>query len=299
MASARAWVLNLDAELEMARPNGYQPSRSVTSAILGEIQQLGGLVAAEDWVLWPDRGDTARPKDNIHSVHCWCPTPSALRRLRRAGLPPPTAPAFPIVQQVNHRQFQAAVVPPLQGAHFVRTPAELASALAKAPADGVLCKRPYSFASRNARRIAPTRTQAQVTDDERWLTASLDAGGLWVEPWVNIVQEFALHGYLEQSGDVRLGQVCTQTVARVEGWQGSHLAERLAPHHVAALMDTGVLVAQALHQAGYFGPFGFDAFLWQDGSDVRLQPLSDLNARYTMGWAVGMSGSGISPAPST
>jgi hypothetical protein len=48
-------------------------------------------------------------------------------------------------------------------------------------------------------------------------------------------------------------------------------------------------VAQALLEAGYFGPFGIDAFRWVDRAGVeRFNPRCEINARYSMGWAVGM-----------
>ncbi len=48
------------------------------------------------------------------------------------------------------------------------------------------------------------------------------------------------------------------------------------------------LVADALSRAGYFGPFGVDAYRYRDREQqLRLQPRSEINARYTMGFAVG------------
>ena len=48
-------------------------------------------------------------------------------------------------------------------------------------------------------------------------------------------------------------------------------------------------VASALRQAGYFGPFGIDGYTYRGpGGAVCLQPRSEINARYSMGFAVGM-----------
>jgi hypothetical protein len=50
------------------------------------------------------------------------------------------------------------------------------------------------------------------------------------------------------------------------------------------------LVAAALARAGYFGPFGVDAFSYRAPDGTRaIQPRSEINARYGMGYAVGMS----------
>jgi hypothetical protein len=48
-------------------------------------------------------------------------------------------------------------------------------------------------------------------------------------------------------------------------------------------------VAEALIRAGYFGPFGIDGYRWKDEhGTLRFNPRTDINARYSMGWAVGM-----------
>jgi hypothetical protein len=49
-------------------------------------------------------------------------------------------------------------------------------------------------------------------------------------------------------------------------------------------------VAEALARAGYFGPFGIDAYLWRRAPGaLELNPQSELNARYTMGFCIGMA----------
>jgi hypothetical protein len=42
-------------------------------------------------------------------------------------------------------------------------------------------------------------------------------------------------------------------------------------------------VGARLHAAGYFGPFGVDAFIYEGG----FQPRSEINARFSMGFPVG------------
>jgi hypothetical protein len=50
-------------------------------------------------------------------------------------------------------------------------------------------------------------------------------------------------------------------------------------------------VAVALAEAGYFGPFGVDAFSYRgaDGATC-FQRRSEVNARYSMGFAIGLAG---------
>jgi hypothetical protein len=42
-------------------------------------------------------------------------------------------------------------------------------------------------------------------------------------------------------------------------------------------------VAEVLRDAGYFGPFGIDAYRWRDGATQYFNPRSEINARYSMG----------------
>lgn len=50
-------------------------------------------------------------------------------------------------------------------------------------------------------------------------------------------------------------------------------------------------VGHALRERGYFGPFGVDAYLYRLRSlDTPCWNLrSEINARYSMGWALGWS----------
>ena len=62
-------------------------------------------------------------------------------------------------------------------------------------------------------------------------------------------------------------------------------AGELAPAEREALIAGARRVGLALHEAGYFGPYGVDAFRWRDELDrPQLHALSEVNARYTMGW---------------
>jgi hypothetical protein len=63
----------------------------------------------------------------------------------------------------------------------------------------------------------------------------------------------------------------------------------VSPPLARALTSERASVATALTLAGYFGPFGVDAFVYRDrlGTE-RLQPRSEVNARYSMGFAVGL-----------
>ena len=44
----------------------------------------------------------------------------------------------------------------------------------------------------------------------------------------------------------------------------------------------------ALASAGYFGAFGIDAYRYRLDGREALNPMSEINARFTMDWTVGM-----------
>src|SRR5207244_9791048 len=102
---------------------------------------------------------------------------------------------------------------------------------------------------------------------------SLRSGeGLQVEPFVERSGDFALHGYLRRSGEVVLGEPTRQECDATGAWLAS---ARALPGDLDASEQTALFAetrraAAALHDTGYFGPFGVDAFRWRDrGGEVR------------------------------
>ena len=58
---------------------------------------------------------------------------------------------------------------------------------------------------------------------------------------------------------------------------------------IARLASEAKRVGEALAAAGYFGPFGVDAYSYRGPLNaIHLQPRSEINARYSMGFAVGL-----------
>jgi hypothetical protein len=53
----------------------------------------------------------------------------------------------------------------------------------------------------------------------------------------------------------------------------------------AEMSEEAERVAAALIAEKYFGPFGVDAFTYEASGRDALQPRSEINARYTMGFA--------------
>ena len=107
--------------------------------------------------------------------------------------------------------------------------------------------------------------------------------------------DFALHGHVSRSGAVVLGEPTRQECDETGAWLGSTrgAASDLTSGERAALFEQAHLAAAALHEARYFGPFGIDAFTWIDNAGrKRLLPRCEINARFSMGWAIGMGPKG-------
>jgi hypothetical protein len=293
----RLWLFNLDAEIELARRSRpYQTPLRVARALGAMLERAQVLMAPGDESLDPlaPMGRTkpiTAPKDEgrrsgERRLGCaWCPTPSALARLARAGADLPESPSVEVLGRVNHRRFAIELGGGAPGARFVSDDGALVETLAE-PRGAWLFKRAYGFAGRGQRRIIGVPTK----DDRRWLSDSLRLGGFVAEPWLELEREVGLHGLIDASGSFVLGRICVQETNEFRAWVSTRpaLAEDLSSAQAAQLTERAEKVAAALIAAGYFGPFGIDAYLFRTRSGgLQLNPLSELNARYSMGFAVG------------
>jgi hypothetical protein len=282
------WLFNLDAELELAQSGSYQTRAHIARALAPFAAQAHGLMSQGDAVLTPELSKFQKPAIG----RAWCPTPSARERLVKAGATPEPAPSIEVLRRVNHRAFSLSLGGGAPGARYVQNADELESVLGLVRAGPWLFKRPLSFAGRGLRRIGREPSDA----DRRWLREGLARGGLLAEPWLELTTELCVHGWIEQAGRIRLGHVCVQQINQHRAWLSTLRApDDLDQGHARALFSRAESVADALFCAGYFGPFGIDAYLWRSAhGELELNALSELNARYTMGFSVGF---GAAPRP--
>jgi hypothetical protein len=295
----RVWVLNLDAEHELEAARSYAPTMHLRAIVEREHKRLlGTLVAPHDIVLSDggvelDRA-LARRAHGLAGI-AWCPTPRALARLRAAGARPVESPSVSILRAVNARPFAALVREALQDASFtkqvVATRDEVLAQLALSAPDGWLVRRTFGAAGRGRRRIAAGKPSAA---EVAWIDASLRRGPLVIEPWVRVTCEYTRSAWVHKNGEVAISPPCFQQTTEHGAWTRT---ERAAAGDVSRDDDErleGAVAAAgaALAAAGYFGPFGIDAFRHRalDGSArTVLNPLSEINARFTMDWATAMA----------
>jgi len=279
----RLWVFNLDAELELATAGPYQTPKHVARALEPALVHARRLMSPGDEELGATPPSPGAPRIG----RAWCPTPSALKRLARAGVEHEPCPGVEILRHVNHRRFAFALGGGAPGSRYLETSDDLAATLREPDVPLWLCKRPFGFAGRGQRRIGRDLS----ADDRRWLDDSLRQGGVLAEPWLELARELCLHGRIDRAGHVALGRICTQRTDRARCWIATELLPEaeLDPSQAWNLRERAHSVAAALFAAGYFGPFNIDAYLWRTpAGEVRLNPLGELNARYSMGFAIGM-----------
>jgi hypothetical protein len=284
-----AWVLNLDADLELAGGPRYAPTNAVRAAMAPHVERLSASLLAP--------GDVRIDEDSPPGIaaglvgRAFCPTSRAVALLVRAGARPAPHPTQEILREVNGRAFCAALGPTLPDGAFVRDVDAALAMLARQPtvARQWRVKRAFGMAGRGQRPIA----SGVVTEPDRaFLRSAIAAdGGIMIEPDVTIVRELAIHGLVAEGGPYRFGRLVEQKCNAHGQWLETLLAEDVDADTRAALEDEARRVARALGHAGYFGPFGLDAFLYRDlDGAVRLQPRSEINARYSMGFATGLCG---------
>ena len=165
---------------------------------------------------------------------------------------------------------------------------EVLALLARPSAEGGLVRRAYGAAGRGRRRLA---TGAPSGPERAWLTAGLRRGPLVVEPWVRVTREYTRSAWVHPSGEVVIAPPCLQETTAAGAWTRTERARRgeVARADDARLEEAVDAAGAALAVAGYFGPFGIDAFRHRSpGGREVLNPMSEINARFTMDWTTGM-----------
>jgi hypothetical protein len=275
MAARLAFVLNLDAELELDAGRRYAP----TQAMSARVAQLAASMRAslpEEAVVIDPLAEVA-PADAI--AVAWCPTPRALAAIARAGLARPDAPSAEVLARVNERGFAHALAEDALPSVRTTSAAEAMEILSQPGA--WLLKRGFGFSGRGQRPVHGGRASEP---DHAFVRASFAGGrALYVERRAEIVRELSVYAWaLPDRVDVR--SIRTQEVDARGTFLATRHAEDVEPSVRDALERTTERVGTALREAGYVGPFGIDAFLHRVSGRLELRALSEINARFCMGW---------------
>lgn len=198
------------------------------------------------------------------------------------------APPAEVVRCVNSRAFRLELEREwnvgLPGAAAVGSISELESLLSKegGRARGWLFKANFGMSGRESLRGRGTVLDAQ---SRNWVQKRLSGGPVVFEPIVERIAEAGIQIEIPQVGTPELIGVTPLLVDQSGTYRGSRFA--CSPDDIQVwqpAIETGLKTAEHLQRLGYFGPLGIDAMQYRDEEGhVKVRPLQDLNARWTMG----------------
>lgn len=283
MAAGAAWVLNLDADYELAAGPSYAPRAAVLAAMRPRAATLAETLLEPGDVVVDESTAPGAAAGRVGLA--FCPTPRALALLRRAGAEPGPHPDFAVLRASASRALSARLGQTLPGARFLRSLDEVARAVAERPpvGEGWRLKRAFGMAGRDHRLV---RAGAASPADLAFARAAIAEDGVQIEPNVAVLRELSLHGYVERGGEARFGALVEPTYDRRGAWTGARRVERPEDELRAPIEGEARRAAAELCASGYFGAFGVDAFVYAAPAPT-LRARSEINARYTMAWAIG------------
>ncbi|MEE8467516.1 MAG: hypothetical protein V3T22_03630, partial [Planctomycetota bacterium] len=199
MAQRVAWILNLDAEGELAAGDSYRASAAQERILERHRPAAARALLAPGDVL-VQRGVRLPAGDWLGRA--WCPTPRARAELCAAGAVPEPAPEASVLRAANERGLVAGMGQTLEGATFLCDPLAVREHLRDVPGvERWLLKRNLGVAGRGQRAVSASAWEAA---DERWLASALASGGVQVEPLLDLQVEYVLHGWVPRRGAARL-----------------------------------------------------------------------------------------------
>lgn len=160
----------------------------------------------------------------------------------------------------------------------------------------VVAKMLFGVAGSNMQRLwEPELTEAQ----RKWLQRTIRAeGGVVIEPWLDRVFDFSFQfdmttkglrpvGMVEMANDQRGQYQASIHRPKLGTGQNPDLVRLLNGPRGGRLKQLQTDLASSLEprlaKAGFRGALGVDAFAYRDGDSLRIKPITEINARYTMG----------------
>jgi len=129
---------------------------------------------------------------------------------------------------------------------------------------------------------------------EKWIERALKTGPILVEPWEQRVADFSVQMNIQATriqllgkGRFWTGPTGSYLGAPLGRWTAglpSTTIRELQSQGVGKLLDKAAhQVAKAAQKMGYTGPLGIDAMVVQRDQALKLQPILEINPRFTMG----------------
>ena len=197
-------------------------------------------------------------------------------------------PALAAVKRVNSRAFalelerEAAGSEDEVGALFADPQSLAAFVAGHKRAPGWVAKGEHGHAGIANRRVPSGALSAE--DRTALMALFADHGRVVLEPWHERLHNMAALFTSTPAGAVEgfAGH------ALINSRDGAFLGVQVAPNRqppdpwLPALRAHAGRLAERLAAAGYWGPVGVDAYVWQSPAGPRLRPLVDINARLSM-----------------
>lgn len=286
--NAPAELLRRNAQLSLAWLCAARSADWLWGPDGSAIELIGGE-SPSDWSI----GRTVRDWRMIESPfvlepwgwnRCWHSEASA--RHGASALP-----SWEVVRSVNGRDYRAkleqSLFPDSPGTPvIVSDAAELGTVFEELGTDrGWVVKSRWGMSGRQQRRgcgMPDERMRAWMVERIR------REGSVVVEPWLRIVAEGGAQWLLPAEGEpVWLGLTELEVDHRGQPrgcWTAFKPGSLWTDDWQSEAREATRRVARRVQADGYFGPLGIDvALIGEDGAELRLRPLQDLNARWTMG----------------
>lgn len=198
-------------------------------------------------------------------------------------------PPLDVVRTVNSREFrwqlEQELGVALPASAIARSPDDLQSLISRHGdlPRGWILKANFGMSGRESVR---GRGNGLPESQARWAAKRLESSGpILFEPLVERVAEAGVQIEIPCDGPPHLVGVCELIVDGSGVYRGSRFDAAFEPDDPwRPAVDVALAVASRLQSLGYFGPLGIDAMQYRDeAGQLRLRPLQDLNARFTMG----------------
>lgn len=301
----RLFVANLTFETELAGERQHLPGRlrklcaELASLWLGAADEGDWLWCSEPieaafWesmlqlglpVVHPCGPATGPPRDLKLTPWGWSP---AIREFGARVGARLNAPPDRVIRDVNSRAYSFQLEqewecgPEIAGA--VSSVADLELMLSRfGPQERWMLKARFSAAARDRLIGRGPLPDAAGSD---WIRRRLSRGeSLYFEQWLERVDEAGIQWDVPASGEPQLVGVTPLLCDEAGRYLGSGFgSDSELPGQWQEAVEVSRRAAVRIQQAGYFGALGIDAMRYRDADgEVRLRPLQDINARWTMG----------------
>ncbi|KAF3362809.1 hypothetical protein PHSC3_000551 [Chlamydiales bacterium STE3] len=194
-------------------------------------------------------------------------------------------PNWEVVRQVNSKAWGFFHAPKLEGARLIFNKEDLLVWLKQKTAPTIVLKNCFGFSGRGHFLCD---VSAPLTDNMLYFCEKEWKMNLPVlaEPWVERVLDFSTQWYVSSDEEKFLG--ATKMVNHPSGsYLGSVIGkEAFLFKDFPSILESHLVVAKEIlrliREKGYHGYIGIDAMVYHSGSDLRLHPVVEINARMTM-----------------